>query len=177
MRSTRRKALQTVAAAAAAAPLSGQHQHDTASTFVQIAAPAKPKFFTPGELDTVALLTDLIIPRTNTPGAADAGVHRIIDSLVSKSARLQKQWREGLAWANAEAKHDGADWFAKLAQPKQIAILQRAEKTGHAFFTLLKNSTIDAYYSTREGLVTELGWNANTFLAEFKGCTHPEHQS
>ena len=41
---------------------------------------------------------------------------------------------------------------------------------------LLKGATVDAYYSTREGLNTELGWNGNTFLTEFKGCTHKEHQ-
>jgi hypothetical protein len=104
-------------------------------------------------MEMVSGLADLIIPRTTTPGAADAGVHRIIDSVVSKAPPLQKQWRQGLAWANAEAKREGAESFAKLA-----------------------GSTIDAYYSTREGLVTELGWNANTFLPEFKGCTHKEHQ-
>jgi hypothetical protein len=128
------------------------------------------------ELETVGVLTDLIIPRTETAGASDAGVHRIIDSIVSKSGPLAKSWREGLAWADAEARREGSEAFAKLAPAKQIAVLQRAEKAGTAFFMLLKDSTIDAYYSTREGLVTELGWNANTFLREFKGCTHPEHQ-
>ena len=166
-----------MAAATVAVPLPGQHQHESTSTFVQIAAPAKPKFFTPAEMEMVGVLVDLIIPRTNTPGAADAGVHRIIDTSVSKSASLQKRWRQGLAWANAEARREGVGSFVKLDQPKQVAVLQRAEKSGEAFFKLLKDSTIDAYYSTREGLVTELGWNANTFLPEFKGCTHPEHQS
>jgi hypothetical protein len=41
-------------------------------------------------------------------------------------------------------------------------------------FTLLKDLTIDAYYRTKAGLMQELGWNANTYLPEFKGCTH-EH--
>jgi hypothetical protein len=176
MRSTRRKALQTIAGATVAAPVVAQHRHEAASDIVQVAAPAKPKFFTTAEMGTTAALVDLIIPRTGTPGASDAGVHRIIDGIVGKAVPLQKRWREGLAWADAEAKREGAESFVQLAQPKQIAILERAEKSESAFFTLLKNSTIDVYYSTREGLVTELGWNANTYLPEFKGCTHPEHQ-
>jgi Gluconate 2-dehydrogenase subunit 3 len=45
------------------------------------------------------------------------------------------------------------------------------------FFRLIKDLTIDGYYSSRSGLVEELGWHGNTFLSEFKGCTHPEHQS
>jgi len=49
-------------------------------------------------------------------------------------------------------------------------------KAGPQFFAVLKGAAVDAYYSTREGLNMELGWNANTFLPEFKGCTHKEHQ-
>jgi hypothetical protein len=41
---------------------------------------------------------------------------------------------------------------------------------------LIKDLTIDGYYSSLEGLVGELGWKGNTYLPEFKGCTHPEHQ-
>jgi hypothetical protein len=41
---------------------------------------------------------------------------------------------------------------------------------------MMKDMTIDRYYSSREGLSQELGWHGNTYLTEFKGCTHPEHQ-
>ena len=47
---------------------------------------------------------------------------------------------------------------------------------GEAFFKMLKDMTIDAYYSTRDGLERELGWKGLTPMHEFKGCTHPEHQ-
>jgi hypothetical protein len=36
---------------------------------------------------------------------------------------------------------------------------------------------VDGYYSSKERQADELGWHGNTFLTEFKGCTHPEHQS
>ena len=51
------------------------------------------------------------------------------------------------------------------------------EPAGTAFFVLAKQLTVDGYYRSEAGLVTELGFEGRTFLAEFKGCTHPEHLS
>ena len=43
------------------------------------------------------------------------------------------------------------------------------------FFRLIKNLTADGYYTSRVGLLEELGYNGNTFRAAFPGCTVPEH--
>jgi hypothetical protein len=37
--------------------------------------------------------------------------------------------------------------------------------------------TIDGYYTSEIGIKKELQYKGNTYLKEFKGCTHPEHQS
>jgi hypothetical protein len=37
--------------------------------------------------------------------------------------------------------------------------------------------TIDGYYTSEIGIKQELKYKGNTYLKEFKGCTHPEHQS
>ena len=37
--------------------------------------------------------------------------------------------------------------------------------------------TITGYYTTQIGLQQELGDDGKLVLAEFKGCTHPEHQT
>lgn len=42
------------------------------------------------------------------------------------------------------------------------------------FFRLLKNLTADGYYTSRIGLVDELGYQGNTALAAFPACTVPE---
>lgn len=151
-----------MAAAAAAAQTPPQHKHEG---MVNVKPPAvyKPRFFTDPEFALLAVLVELIIPRTDTPGARDARVHHIIDGSVRPAQ--EKAWRDGLK-AMSEMK------FLEMTQPEQIAVLQK----GGEFFRLLKGATVDAYYSTREGLAVELGWNFNTFLPEFKGCTHPEHQ-
>ncbi len=173
MSRSRRSALKTITAVAVAGPAAAQHVHE-AGPLLQIAVPAKPvgpTFFSAAEREIVAILVDLIIPRTGTPGATDAGVPGIIDRSLKNSLQGQEQWREGLRWFAAEMTRPDAS---------ALAIITRASKEGGTpgakFFVLLKGATVDAYYATREGLQTELGWNANTFLSEFKGCTHPEHQ-
>lgn len=183
MSTSRRNVIKSIATAAAAAPLAAQHVHDAPGELLQIAAaqaPYKPLFFTEAELETVRLLVDHIIPRTDTPGAADAGVHRLIDTDASRRTGMQKPWRDTLAWFDSEAQRTTGKTFAAASQEQQIALLTAASASstapGSRFFTIVKTAAVDYYYGTRQGLQTELGWNANTFLPDFKGCTHKEHQ-
>jgi hypothetical protein len=39
------------------------------------------------------------------------------------------------------------------------------------FFRLMKNLTADGYYTSRPGLVEELGYRGNTVLATFPACS------
>jgi hypothetical protein len=165
---TRREALIAIATAAT---LNAQHQH--AEETPASATPYQPKTLTPSEMDLVARLSDLIIPRTDTPGASDAGVPEFIDRRLTASPDLAATFRRGMLLLGPD--------FAQLAHERQVAILteiSNAPDTDRGrFFRLAKDLTIDGYYSSRAGLVEELGWHGNTFLTEFKGCTHPEHQS
>jgi hypothetical protein len=43
------------------------------------------------------------------------------------------------------------------------------------FFRLVKNLTADGYYTSRVGLLDELGYAGNTALARFQACSVPEH--
>ncbi len=59
----------------------------------------KPKFFDEHENETVVMLSDLIIPDTDTPGAKAAQVNRFIDLyLAAESPETQKQYLQALAW-------------------------------------------------------------------------------
>jgi hypothetical protein len=120
-------------------------------------------------LKAVERLADIIIPRSDTPGAADAGVQFFIDAAAKRNPGLEKALRAGLAWLK---KND----FLKLAEKDQIALVTRMVSEEKQFFKTMKDMTIDGYYGSKDGLTKELGWHGNTFLAEFKGCTHPEHQ-
>ncbi len=43
------------------------------------------------------------------------------------------------------------------------------------FFRLIKNLTADGYYTSRVGLLEELGYVGNTFRAAYPACSVPEH--
>ena len=161
--STRRDLLQ-IALTATAVAAQEHHASDT-----EIAPAGKvARFFKPAEMDLLAKLVDHIIPRSDSPGAADANVHYYIDWLAHTDVKRGAQLRKDLGWI-AKQKFNTADqvalltnWSKSTGDPKRI-------------FQSIKDLTVDGYYGTREGLHVELGWNANTFVREFKGCTHKEH--
>ena len=43
------------------------------------------------------------------------------------------------------------------------------------FFKVTKDATIRGYYTSEIGIQQELEYKGNRVLAEFVGCTHPEH--
>jgi hypothetical protein len=137
----------------AADELYGQHAHP-----VPAAAPLpKPSYFTVDELSQIAHIADLIIPRTDTPGASDAGVPAYIDYVCSRNEELGKLVRDGLRDGLTEAE------------------LLELERSGSRWFTAVKNVTADGYYTSKVGLIDELGYNGNNVLSEFPTCEIPEH--
>ncbi len=173
--------------------LYGQHVHSAAMAPLAPAGPYQPKFFTAPELATVSRLADLIIPKTDTPGAVEAGVPQYIDFVVSANTEHQKRCREGIAWIDQHAKKNFSKPFLQLSEAQQIQLLRplseaadrapetiatadpdRIRSTGAAFFRVIKNLTADGYYTSQAGLVQELGYKGNTALPAFPECTH-EH--
>jgi hypothetical protein len=157
MQPTRRDAFVTIAALAAAST-----------------AEARSTFLTQAELDWLTALVDAIIPRTETPGAADAGVPLFIDRRLAAEPQLAETFRSGMKALEAAAQTRFGAAFPALSTEQQVALLTPLQ--GDSFFRLVKAFTIDGYYTSEAGLTHELGWHGNTFLTEFKGCTHPEHQ-
>ncbi|MGH9847059.1 MAG: gluconate 2-dehydrogenase subunit 3 family protein, partial [Blastocatellia bacterium] len=147
-------------------------------------APAKaaaPKFFKAGQMALIATISELIIPTDeHSKGAVAAEVPQFIDLMISESpAETKKLWTDGLA---AVDKMD-AGGFNKASKDRQVAILTEISKNEmkpstleERFFKAIKNMTIDGYYTSKIGIHDELQYKGNTYLKEFKGCTHPEHQ-
>lgn len=178
MTNTRRDLLVTIAAssAALAAEKPHAHSHEADQAPATPAAPYTPKIFSPAELATIGALTEVILPRTETPGALDAKCHELIDEMLATRPAQQQIWKKGLAEVDALAKRLHQAAYTSLNPEQQVAVMVELSNKSD-FFKALKDATIDTYYSTKQGLMTELGWNANLPLPEFKGCTHPEHQS
>lgn len=169
---SRRDVLIGIAASSALAEQEHQHAGEPSGKKTTYVATV----FSAADLETVAALCETIIPKTKTLGARETGCHLIVDEVLSTRKQQQAVWRKGLVEVNALARKAHGKPYAALT-PEQQAMVMTTLSEKSKFFQVVKDATIDAYYSTKEGLMTELGWNANTFLSEFKGCTHPEHQS
>ncbi len=144
-------------------------------------APANPHFFNETDFATISRVADLIIPPTDTPGAIQAAVPDYIDSLVARNTDHQLLMADGLRWLDAEARKTGAKTFLALDESRQLAILEplceAADQKSSIpqgrnvqFFALLKNLTADGYYTSRAGLIEELGYKGNTARTSFPEC-------
>jgi hypothetical protein len=166
---TRRETLKVLAAAGATAThLAGAAQQHHAEPPTPSAAPYHPVLFTAVEYACVEAIAARIIPSGDTPGAKEAGVAAYIDETVQRDSKLHQVYRQGLAPLIAAG-------FASLPPSDQDGALARLGEAGGAFWKSIRSLTIDGYYTSKIGLA-ELGYSGKTFLSEFKGCTHPEHQ-
>ncbi len=119
-----------------------------------------PTFLNAHQNETVIALTDLIIPRTDTPGAKDANVHRYMDLFLSvKDAGEQKKFVDGLAWLDGYAQDKFQKDFVHCAEPEQVGMLERMSASGKTdvpqagcdFFVQVKTLTSQIYFNTPEG--------------------------
>jgi gluconate 2-dehydrogenase gamma chain len=195
MKETRRETLKILGAISStcafpfsANELYGQHVHGQAPGQVTGAAlapagPYQPAFFGPAEWERVAKLADLIIPPTDTPGAVAAGVPQYIDQVLTTNPENRGLMRAGLEWIEERARELFSESYLKLSEEQQTQILQpladesdrhpqpASEDLPVRFFRTMKNLTADGYYTSRVGLVEELGYRGNTMLAQFPACT------
>jgi hypothetical protein len=169
----------------------GQAQvaHDHAHPSKQQAPDAKPqplRFFNEEENRTVIEMSERIIPADeSSPGAKAARVNEYIDLIVSESPEItQKNWREGLAAINKMSRDKFGAAFAAATADQQIELLKEISKNEKSpstveerFFRTMKYATVDGYYTTEIGIKKELRYKGNSYLKEFTGCTHTEHQS
>jgi hypothetical protein len=146
----------------------------------------QPKFFAAGDMETLDRLTEMLIPADDhSPGASAALVNRFLDVVVSEGSDAGKTiWREGLDAVDAAAQERFQRAFraCEPAQQEDIVALMAQNELNPStdlerFFRTLKRMTIDGYYTSKIGIHQELEYQGNTALAEFEGCTHPEHQA
>jgi gluconate 2-dehydrogenase gamma chain len=184
---TRRNALKIIGATPVAAGIgltetaeAGQahQQHGTAKPAAgRRAPPYKPKFFNAQEWATVALLSDIIIPRDERSGSAtDAGVPAFIDFMMTDRPDLQVPMRGGLRWLDSEANARHGKAFRDLAEADRTALLDdiaypmRAKPElshGVAFFSRVRDLVATGFFTSRMGIddvkyignVPNPGWN------------------
>lgn len=134
---------------------------------------------TDGRDELVAVLAELIIPETDTPGARAARVHEFADSMLTDWYEEEETARflAGLREVDERANADSGAAFTELSQAKQIELLtemedeayawQEAGQTGNQpFFFTIKSLTLFGYYTSEIGATQELHVNP---MGEYRG--------
>jgi hypothetical protein len=124
---TRREALKRVAwlmggTVSASAILAIQKGHSATTP-----AGRKPSILTPPQMSIVSAVSEILIPRTDTPGAIDVGVPRFI-ALVLEDVYTQKDrehYLAGLADFDAAAHTEQGKEFLALEPMHQVALVRK----------------------------------------------------
>ena len=87
----------------------------------------KPVFFNDGQAATVADIAEIIIPKTDTPGAKDAGVPGFIDSMLNEvySKEEQDKFLKGLEEFDADAENEYGNSFMNCKPEDQVALFKK----------------------------------------------------
>lgn len=171
-------------------PAKGSGSPPTAKQSAE-AVPWKPEFLDPHQDETFLVLAEQILP-----GATQAGVNRIVDSLLSVDTQEnQEKFLNALSAMDAESQKRFGHPFQTLSGEQQHEILRYASTSGRGqpeadtdwswfmlpqkpssnpprlrdHFELLKMWVAKTYLATETGM-KDLGWTGNYYFPTFPGC-------
>jgi len=119
-----------------------------------LAVAGTARFFTPDELRIVAEFAEIIIPRTDTPGAKDAGVPEALNALMTDWASEARK-----AEFRALVGRIDAAGVVPLGAPPQIEIARRfdaAQLAADPVYRRFKELILTLYYLSEAGATREL---------------------
>jgi hypothetical protein len=131
------------------------------TAFARMPAPAGT-FFAAGERAILDAVCATLIPRTDTPGAVEAGVPAFIESMMTNwaSDATQARFRAALADIDRVAVEDVQKPFAALAAAQQLQVLQDydadALEVRNRNYLQLKELALMGYYLSEAGATQEL---------------------
>jgi gluconate 2-dehydrogenase gamma chain len=130
----------------------------------------QPPFFTAHEMATIAILSDIIIPKDEVSGSAtDAGVPDFIAFIVHDMPQHQVPLKGGLRWLDMQClKQFNAD-FKSCTSAQQIQMVDAIAypkkalpemKQGVQFFNLMRDLTATGFYTSKIG-IADIGYKGN----------------
>ena len=129
-------------------------------------------FLNKHELETIAVLCDIILPATSTAASAtEADVPAFIDFIVKDIPAHQLPIRGGLMWLDTESNRRFNKDFISCSPKEEIQIIDdiaypdpenRKPEMAHGikFFSLIRNLVVTGYYTTKIGF-DDLGVTSN----------------
>jgi gluconate 2-dehydrogenase gamma chain len=128
------------------------------------------KFFTEDEMATIAVLSDIIIPKDEVSGSAtDAKVPEFIEFIVKEKTEFQIPMRGGLRWMDLQSVKLFGKSFKEANNQQQISLVDEIAypkkakpemRQGVSFFSLMRNLTATGFYTSEIG-VKDVGYMGN----------------
>jgi len=138
----------------------------------------QPLFLEEEEAKTISTLLDMILPRTETPGALDVKADMFIDKVIAETydIRAKKNIRTEIAAFNNDCKNNFGAIFIDLNQTNKTKVLEEAETTSEkfnpgvwgtsvgeqkpvGFYRSIKSMAIWAYFTSEEMGEKVLGYD------------------
>src|SRR3954463_15240160 len=90
-------------------------------------APKRASLFNKSQMQLVSTVAEIIIPRTDTPGATDVGVPGFIDVMLGDVYPKpdRDRYLDGLAEFEAAARSEGQSGFASLKPAQQVELVKK----------------------------------------------------
>ena len=123
---------------------------------VGCAQSAAKTYLAPAQAVTLAAAADRILPRTDTPGAADVGVAAFIDRLYGEfmTPAEQQLLTQGLQEIDTAAKSAHSSGFSTLSTTQQDAVLvtiaTAQQDRDPSSFALIRSATILGYFTSEQ---------------------------
>lgn len=128
----------------------------------------KPTFLTEAQAALVAEVAEIMIPRTNTPGAKDVGIPAFIDKMLKDAYPKDEQARfvAGLADFETQAKREHGRTFLELEPALRAALVKQVHdpavevereatlpvaERGRPFILMMKELTLLGYFISEPG--------------------------
>jgi gluconate 2-dehydrogenase gamma chain len=142
----------------------------------------KPVFLSSDQGVLVTQVAEIIIPKTDTPGAKDVGVPGFIDSMLKDvySKKDQDEFLNGLKAFDDDAKKEYGDPFVELDAEQQSAFVKKIhdaaiEKNKNTtpepkppFILSMKELTVLGFFTSEPGATQVLQYNP--VPGAYKGC-------
>ena len=126
----------------------------------QTATPSR--FFAPARFATLAEISEIMLPPTDTPGAKEAGVPEALDALMANwaSATRKRQFRDLIAEIDGRAFIAGRTTLSGLPKAQRIELVRAydAEKmaAGNQVYGKFKELVLTLFYLSEAGATKEL---------------------
>jgi hypothetical protein len=140
-----------------------------------------PVFFTPNQARIVTEVCEIIIPKTDTPGAKDAGVPGFIDTMLKDCYNKddQERYLEGLTAFDELAKTTYSERFiyceaeqqtelVKVVHDEALQMMKENREAKRPFILMTKELTLLGFFTSEPGATQVLQYVPVPGL--YKGC-------